>query len=599
MRSSLAVLFLAVCACGSDDTNLGAVDRLELEPAAADVAVELGATVDQPYAVIAVRGTTRTDVTAGCGLTVDPGFGTFAGGVLTVPARGGRATVTATCPDGVATGSLQVTVTGRVIAPGAPADAPAIFAGATATTDAARTPLIEYPIAGAISPRNVPPVEAQWTTAGNDLFHLRLASRFLAVDVYTPSPEAMLPADAWRVITTTAAGDTLDFAVEALAQTAPTVKYVAPPVSITMSNDTIDETAIYWWASSSGAIMSQNFGATTPPTVVKDQCTSCHSMSRNGNRLGYSRCVAGDCGQLFAGFMRFDSATQTWAEPVNANDRAIRGSYTTFAPVGNPFPDDTRALAMVSMSTGTLALYDPDTGAAVASNLDVATHGPGAPRSALMADWSPDGSRVVFASSPTPGQWIDLDDGRIATMSYSFTGGVHTFGEPTFLVPDPITLSSGVYDNFFFPSYSPDGELVVFNAARAAWRDSGDARRPGQRLMLADADGAWVRDLTALNGGHADLDITWAHWAPIVSSEYYWIVFSSERDYGHRATAATSPASCRANGVTQCKQIWMSAIRRDQLANPIDPSAPPMWLPGQDAQANNISPYWSVPPDVE
>ena len=182
-------------------------------------------------------------------------------------------------------------------------------------------------------------------------------------------------------------------------------------------------------------------------------------------------------------------------------------------------------------------------------------------------------------------------------MSYSFAGGAHTFGEPTFLVPDPITLSSGVYDNFFFPSYSPDGALVVFNAARSAWRDSGNARRPGQRLMLADADGAWVRDLTALNGGHADLDITWAHWAPIVSSEYYWIVFSSERDYGHRATAATSPASCRANGVTQCKQIWMSAIRRDQLANPIDPSAPPMWLPGQDAQANNISPYWSVPPD--
>ena len=26
-----------------------------------------------------------------------------------------------------------------------------------------------------------------------------------------------------------------------------------------------------------------------------------------------------------------------------------------------------------------------------------------------------------------------------------------------------------------------------------------------------------------------------------------------------------------------------------------DPSAPPMWLPGQDPLANNISPYWSRP----
>ena len=116
--------------------------------------------------------------------------------------------------------------------------------------------------------------------------------------------------------------------------------------------------------------------------------------------------------------------------------------------------------------------------------------------------------------------------------------------------------------------------------------------------MLADADGRWVRDLTALNGGDGDLDITWAHWAPIASNDYYWIVFSSERDYGHRTTAATSPASCRANGVTQCKQIWMSAIRRDRLTGQVDPSAPPMWLPGQDALANNISPYWSVPTDV-
>jgi hypothetical protein len=108
-----------------------------------------------------------------------------------------------------------------------------------------------------------------------------------------------------------------------------------------------------------------------------------------------------------------------------------------------------------------------------------------------------------------------------------------------------------------------------------------------------------VRDLTALNGGHGDLDITWAHWAPIASNDYYWIVFSSERDYGHRTTAATSPASCRANGVTQCKQIWMSAIRRDQPGQSDRSRARRRCgCPGQDAQANNISPYWSVPTDV-
>jgi hypothetical protein len=282
MRSSLAVLFLAVCACGSDDAP-GAVDRLELEPAAADVAVEIGATVDQAYAVIAVRGTTRTDVTAGCGLTVDPGFGTFAGGVLTVPARGGRATVTATCPDGVATGSLQVTVTGRVIAPGAPADAPAIFAGATATTDAVRTPLIEYPLDKAVSPRNIPPIEAQYTRAGNDLFHVALSSSFATIHIYTAEAESLLTEADWAAVAQTAAGEDLAFVVEGLLQADPAVKFTSSTTTVTMSTDTIDQTAIYWWSSNQEKILTQVFGQTDAPDDVKAECTSCHALSRSGN----------------------------------------------------------------------------------------------------------------------------------------------------------------------------------------------------------------------------------------------------------------------------------------------------------------------------
>jgi hypothetical protein len=31
------------------------------------------------------------------------------------------------------------------------------------------------------------------------------------------------------------------------------------------------------------------------------------------------------------------------------------------------------------------------------------------------------------------------------------------------------------------------------------------------------------------------------------------------------------------------------------MAGQIDPSSPPVWVPGQDTQADNISPYWTVP----
>jgi len=96
------------------------------------------------------------------------------------------------------------------------------------------------------------------------------------------------------------------------------------------------------------------------------------------------------------------------------------------------------------------------------------------------------------------------------------------------------------------------------------------------------------------------LDITWPHWAPSPSVDYLWIVFASERNYGHRVTPANSAAACIGNGVKQCKQIWIGAVDRSKLpsdgsAPAVDPSAPPVWMPGQDLDADNISPYWTLP----
>jgi hypothetical protein len=585
-----ALAFLFACG-GSKGDDLGDYDHLEVSPASAALTVELGGTAQQPYVIYGVNGSSKEDITAQCGLDIDPEFGTFAGATVTVRAHGGKTTVNATCGPLTGTGALAVNLEGSVVVGmNTPPNAPDMFGGATPATDAARTPAIEYPLDRAVSPRNIPSIEFQWTASGNDLFHVALRSSFAEVDLYTSDLEALMAADHWESLIGSSAGENLSIVVEGLAQASPSTKYASAANTLVVTHDNIDKTAIYYWASSQGNIMSQTFGDPNPPAIVKDDCTSCHSVSRSGSRIGYSRCVANDCGQLFAGFMKFDAQQNGWIETVNANNKAIAGSYTTFAP-------GDQALAMVGMSGGTLQLYDPDTGTPVASNLSVATFG-GA-RSALMPDWSADGNRVVYASSPTPGQWIDLDGGRIAMMSYANQGGTHVFGDPTYLVPDPIQLPGGTYQNFFFPSFSPDGNLVVFNAARTGWRNSTNARTAGQRLMLADSGGAWVTDLTQMNGGTGDMDITWAHWAPTISNEYYWIVFSSERDYGHRTTFFTSPASCKQNGVTQCKQIWLGAVAKNKLGSMMDPSAPPMWLPGQNALANNISPYWSVPAQLQ
>ena len=148
---------------------------------------------------------------------------------------------------------------------------------------------------------------------------------------------------------------------------------------------------------------------------------------------------------------------------------------------------------------------------------------------------------------------------------------------------------------------SPRGDL-------ASWRDAlrADTGKDDDALVWETPEGIDVRplystaggrvmDLAAMNGGDADYDITWPHWAPGDSADYYWVVFASERDYGHKVTRTNTAASCVANGVTQCKQIWIGAISKAALASgAVDPSAPPMWLPGQNYQTNNISPYWTA-----
>ena len=595
-RAALVGLFAA---CGSGSGSGGDYTSIEVEPATATLTIPLGSTASQDYKVFGVHGSARTEITTDCVFAMDPDFGSFAAATATVLPRGGKTTITATCDELSGTALLGVNLVGSVVTPPAPDDAPMTFDNATPGSDAARTPLIEYPLDRAVSPRNMPPIETQWTAGGNDLFHVRLTSTFVDVHVYTTAVEAMLAEQDWDNVLASSAGETLTIAVEGLAQADPSTKFASTPVTLTIARDTIDRTAIYYWASSQGNVMEQTFGTITQPNLVKGDCTSCHSVNRAGNRIGYSRCVGNNCNNLDTGFLKYDAATKTWNEAINANDMTIHGSYTTFAPNLPPFSEPQGA-AIVSMGNGTLQLYDPDTGMVIPSNLSQASvMGPTATRSALMADWSPDGKSVVFASTPHANQWIDLGESSIAVMSYEYTNGTHTFGAPQFPFPNPVTLQNGTYTNFFFPSYSPDGALIVVNAARIPWRNGSDARAAGSRLMVADASGAWLVDMADMNGGYVDLDTTWARWAPTVGDDYYWIVFSSQRDYGHRATLATRDPSCVNVGVIQCKQIWIGAVAKNKLTGLVDPSSPPMWLPGQDVKAANISPYWSVPAGLQ
>jgi WD40-like Beta Propeller Repeat len=626
--SVISLMFLAGTAlvgsataggCGSDDTSTfdgdggdGSVvedsgpkySAVRLEPVKADLDVTFAGGVKQAYKAFGTLDGTEREITGECGWSVDSTFGGFDQSTFISLPRGGSTKVAVTCSGGGAEGDLSLHLKDAIVTGGAPPNAGALFGAATLGTDAAKTPAVEYPLEGAVLPLNIPAIDSQWTTGGGDLFHLTLTSNSIALDLYTKKADAMIDPVPWGVVATSTAGETIEVKVEAMTTATPAAKFASGAVKVKMSRDRIDNTAIYYWASSKKQIMTQTFGEIDKPTSVIGDCTSCHSLSRTGSRMGYSRCVGGSCssGDIKIGFRKYDVGTKTWKETVDANARAIGGSFTTFSPKGYPFPDDAKSLAIVTTPAATLELYDPDTGAVVPSNLAAASvKGPGGTtRAALMADWSPDGRTIVFSSSTTAGDWIDPTTTAIATMSYELVNGTHTFGDPKLIVSNAVTAPGGSYANFFFPSISPDGKLIVFNASRAPWRSkTSDALQPGPRFMLTDLAGSFTVDLAGVNGP-GESGNTWPHWAPSQTSDYLWIAFSNERNYGHLVTPATSPAPAANQGHRQYKQIWIGAIEKAKIpapgaASPTDPSAQPVWLPGQDLDADNISPYWTLP----
>jgi hypothetical protein len=227
-----------------------------------------------------------------------------------------------------------------------------------------------------------------------------------------------------------------------------------------------------------------------------------------------------------------------------------------------------------------------------------------------------------------------------------FGGSLYTMpylGNMQFGPPAPFLMSSG--ENNYYPGYSPDGQLIVFDRAP---RDNSVATidgcngtapqascpndsfsNPAARLTLVkNAPGSAPIDLENANGSPAaapvPLSNSWPKWSPFLQSyrgdTLLWIAFSSTRDYGLRvrnhqpgmyqcypADSYEDPGSPHHQSFApQCQQpqLWMAAIDVTAAVTPhrvpnatpkvvVDPSRVAFWLPFQDINTHNHTPQWT------
>jgi hypothetical protein len=539
------------------------------------------------------------------------------GGSYVLQGIGGTAQVVATLLGSASaqgSASLSVMATGSGYFGGATAMATQTFAAATPDPNgAANAPALEYPLDTVVLPGNLPPIDFQWTQAAdNNLYRVHLnVPNALDAYLYTTATDVLADKATWTAVAASAPDLPVTCTVDAVGPS--NLVRTSAARTLTLSADTIDDSAIYVWQSSTGTFhvldMAHGTDLLLPTTSASLQpgqpCSGCHRISRDGKRFAFTYNPPG----FEFGTLAFDPMSNSFVEKVTPAT-TYAGTYATFNPLEStqiPALIVTRPDLVAQNTAGTVRLEvrDPDTNAVIPSNVAQMLSQLGMPspgQATSMPDWSPDGTFVEFAAYDSTTNLVrDLGDdivlASIVEAPVSFQAGTFTFGTPKVLVAANPMDNPDTGLNNFLPAISPDGTAVAFTRAAGWWSiktQQSLLNLSGQIAMVRRSDGQILQLVNGSNGAGTTLNSTWPQWAPTLGQRYAWLAYGSERPYGHELTVANHNCGAMVQGQQSCKQLWVMALDLTKLhAGTADPSFAPFWIPGQSINAQYVSPQWT------
>jgi hypothetical protein len=535
------------------------------------------------------------------------------GGTFVLQGIGGQTTVSAVLSGVVGNANLTVLAAGNAYLGGTSSASQKTFGSATPDPTPANAPALQYPLPGVLLPGNIPPIDFQWSQAAdNNLYRVHLSSPpVLDVYLYTTALDVLSDAATWAAIEASVPDVPVTWTVDA---TGPSGKLrTSTPETMTITTDTIDDTAIYAWQTSTATfhVLDMIAGTDTElpnnsPSLASGQpCSGCHRISRDGTRFSFSFLPS----TFEIGTLQYNSSTGSFDQLI-APAAANAGTYAAFNPL-----ESTEVPAMLvtvpdlvpqnTAGSVRLQLHDPGTYATVPSNLAtmlgmLGTPNPG--QATTMPDWSPDGSFIVFAAYDSSLNYVrDLGDdivlGSIVEAPVSFKAGTFTFGPPKVLVAANSSDDPDTGLNNFLPAISPDGDTVAFTRAAGWWSiktQESLINLSGQIMIVRRSDGHVFELANGSNGAGTTLSCTWPQWAPTLGARYGFLAYGSERPYGHLSTPANHSCGSLVQGQQSCKQLWVTAIDLAKLkSGTADPSLPPFWIPAQNINAQYVSPQWT------
>jgi hypothetical protein len=550
------------------DAGEGDIASIELSPSAASLQVINGVQQEQPYTVVATLISGETvDVTEAAAFSIDNSvLGGFSEAVFqTSGAGGGISTVRAAYLGQTASSEITIIVNTDRLEDGVPANAADLFDAAEA--DSALAPSLVYPPTQVYMPPNLGDFEAHWTSpAGLDLFEVSLSTEFSTTRLYTTQDAsagafAAFTPNEWRVVGESGRGRDATVRVRALNTASPATMGLSSLSIVHLTNNDV-EGGIYYWASAGalpGGIYRHDMSRPGESAEVfyttgespDGRCVACHVLSRDGDKMA----ITYDGGNGAASIV--DVATRT---PMLATDRTFEWNFAAFEPSGS---------RIVTVRQGVLTLRDVATGDVVNT---VPTTG-----TASHVDFAAAGDQIVYTAIANPAADWNFTGGSIVLQS--FDAATAAWGSPVTLHQPPAGT------NAYYPSFSPDGQWVLFNQST---EDAYDDASAELYVMRTDGSAPPIKlDSPNLQVG---LTNSWARWAPFeqelapvgaASEPFFWLTFSSKRAFGVRL-AAGSP------------QLWMTPFFPNRATAGEDSSAPAFRLPFQELTTNNHIAQWTT-----
>lgn len=460
-------------------------------------------------------------------------------------------------------GSARVTVvfSTDIFDEGVSEEVATAFADSSPSEDANLS--ISYPFDQVIVPRNLEGLGFAWDdpSAGSDLvYRLHFQSEITDISVYTNGLQWVSTSSLWEMISAANRKGLVSLTIEAGNWNGSSVSNHRKGQSIELNVNRFDArgSVLYWGIleeTHTGSIQRIPIGTVESEAFWTCEgnncCIGCHALSEEAERMA----ITHNGGK----FSVIDISDPMIPEEVipTTTDRTNVASFKAISPSGE---------FMLGVDGPKLILYNLLTGQRLKDiNFSQPVSHP---------DWSPDGTQVTFVRiTGQAASDMEFKGGEIVQADFNF--------ETLELENEIILKERDSTYNYHYPAYSPDGEWIAYNRSSNEFNrvdgHFGCYAAPDAELWLMSRDGSIDIRLDQANGEGA-IQNSYPRWGPLPDDDVLWLAFSSRREYS--LDPSVEP------------QIWIVGINPDLAKDGQDPSATPIWLPGQAVGNDNHLPVW-------